>query len=57
MFKFLLILALIGAGGYFLFQKLEADKVTNTNSIATMKTNEDSAAAKKIIKNITKENY
>lgn len=56
MFKFIIIAALIGAGGYFLFQKIESDKLNNTNSIASMQVDENSSAASRIIKKITNEN-
>lgn len=56
MFKFILIMALIGIGGYFLFQKIDTDRLNNTNSIASMEVDENSSAAARIIKKITNEN-
>lgn len=56
MFKLILIVLLIGCGGYFLLQKVESDKLNKTNSIADIKAGEDSSAAARIIKKIANEN-
>ncbi|MDR1694236.1 MAG: hypothetical protein LBR70_03475 [Lactobacillaceae bacterium] len=57
MFKYILLLALIGVGGYFLMQKIEADKLSGNNSVANMQTDDNSTAAKRAIKTIVNEDY
>lgn len=55
MFRFLLVVAIIGGAAYYLFNKIEADKRHDTNSVKSMEVNQDSSAARKIIHGIANE--